>query len=188
MRLLLLKGDALMGMAWSDDLKTSMGIFNKLIKPVLPDLIPGECTQIEGSPEEIAKMLDQHIGIDAMIDKGDIVYGLGSRIQIDSGVWNTFTIRCERESGHITELEKLRKAIAMDAMRPHFTMQAYVIRGELKSIAVAKTKDVIQYIDTHPEECPRRHSYDGEKWAKFIVVYWDKLKAAGYTVKTKKFL
>lgn len=158
-----------------------MDVFNRLIKPVLEDVMKGEYIPVEGSPEEIAQLLDKRIGIDAMVDRGDTIYGLGSRIQIDSGVWDTFTIRCDRESGHITELEKLRKAIKADSMRPQITMQAYVENDTLKSLALARTVDIIRYIDTH--DCPERRSYDGKGWAQFKVVHWDKMKAAGFGVK-----
>ena len=168
-------------MAWKDDLGKSMDVFRRLIKPVLENVMGGDYIPIEGSPEEIAQMLDKRIGIDAMIDRGNTVYGLGSRIQIDSGVWNTFTIRCDRQSGHITELEKLRKAIRCDSMRPQITMQAYVENDELKSLALARTADIIRYIDTH--DCPERRSFDGKGWALFKVVHWDKMKEAGFGIK-----
>lgn len=168
-------------MAWKADLGKSMDVFNRLIKPVLQDVMGGEYIPVEGSPEEIAQLLDKRIGIDAMIDRGNTIYGLGSRIQIDSGVWNTFTIRCDRQSGHITELEKLRKAIKNDSMRPQITMQAYVENDTLKTLAYARTADIIKYIDTH--DCPERKSFDGKGWALFKVVQWDKMKAAGFSVK-----
>lgn len=166
-------------MAWQNDLEKSMDMFDRLILPVLPKLVRGQYIRVEGTQEEIAQMLDQRIGIDAMIDQGDVVYGLGSRIQLDTGVWNTFTIRCDRESGHITEFEKLQKAIANDGMRPHLTMHAYVEKNQLQSIGMARTRDIIEYIETH--ECPTRKSWDG-KWAEFIVVGWDKMLKAGYKV------
>lgn len=168
-------------MAWKDDLGKSMDVFNRLIKPVLLDITGGEYIPVEGSPEEIAQLLDKRIGIDAMIDRGNTIYGLGSLIQIDSGVWNTFTIRCDRESGHITELEKLRKAIKCDSMRPQITLQAYVENDILKSLGLARTVDIIEFIDTH--DCPERRSFDGKGWAQFKVIHWDKMKAAGYSVK-----
>ena len=167
-------------MAWKNDLKKSMDVFVTLIKPVLERVMKGAYISIEGSPDEIAQILDKRIGIDAMIDKGSTVYGLASRIQIDSGVWNTFTIRCERETGHITELEKLRKAIKNDSMRPQITMQAYVENGELKSIGLARTADIIRYIDTH--ECTERKSSDG-RWARFKYVKWDDMLKEGYNIK-----
>lgn len=167
-------------MAWQNDLEKSMDTFDRLILPVLPKLVRGQYIRVEGTQEEIAQMLDQRIGIDAMIDQGDVVYGLGSRIQLDTGVWNTFTIRCDRESGHITEFEKLRKAIANEGMRPHLTMQAYVEKDQLQSIGMARTRDIIEYIETH--DCPVRKSWDG-KWAEFIVVDWGKMLKAGYKVK-----
>lgn len=168
-------------MAWKDDLSVSMDAFRRLVKPVLEEIMKGEYIPVEGSPEEIAQLLDKRIGIDAMVDKGDTIYGLGSRIQIDSGVWNTFTIRCDRESGHITELEKLRNAIKRDAMRPQVTLQAYIENDTLQSLALAMTKDIIKYIDTH--DVQERRSFDGNGWAKFKVVKWDEMIKDGYAVK-----
>ena len=168
-------------------MSASMDVFKRLIQPVLEGVLRGDYIPVEGSPEEIAQLLDKRIGIDAMIDRGNTIYGLGSRIQIDSGVWNTFTIRCDRESGHITELEKLRKAIKCDSMRPQITMQAYVENDELKTLALARTADIIRYMDDHDGDCPERFSRDKKGWAKFKVVYWDKMKAAGYGVKVLDF-
>lgn len=170
-------------MAWRNDLEKSMDVFDRLILPVFPKLVRGEYIRVEGTDEEIAQMLDKHIGIDAMVDRDGIVFGLGSRIQINSGVWNTFTIRCDRESGNLTEFEKLKCAIENDAMRPHLTMQAYVENDRLQTVAVARTKDIIEYIETHPKECPVRKSFDG-RWAKFITVYWSRMRRAGYRVVT----
>ena len=169
-------------MGWNEDLRKSMNVFDKIIRPVLPQLVTGEYIQVEGRDEEIAKILDENVGIDVMVNKGDSIFGLGSRIQIDSGVWNTFTIRCGRQSGHITELEKLRNAIKNDSMRPQLTMQAYVVNGELKSIAIAKTRDIIDYLDKHQDECPTRKSFDGKGYADFKVIHWDKMKEAEYKV------
>lgn len=168
-------------MAWKDDLSVSMDAFRRLVKPALEEIMKGEYIPVEGSPEEIAQLLDKRIGIDAMVDKGGTIYGLGSRIQIDSGVWNTFTIRCDRESGHTTELEKLRNAIKRDAMRPQVTLQAYIENNALQSLALARTADIVRYIDTH--ECPTRRAFDGNGWAKFKVVYWDEMVKEGYRVK-----
>lgn len=169
-------------MAWTNDLAKSIGNFERYILPVLPKLVRGKYIRVEGTLEEIAEMLDKRVGIDAMIDQGDLVYGLGSRIQIDSGVWNTFTIRMERESGNQTELEKLRKAILNDSMRPHLTLHAYIENGKLQSVAVARTRDIIEYIDTH--DCPVRRSWDADtqKWAQFAFVYWRDMIEAGYRV------
>lgn len=172
-------------MQWRDDLNTSMDVFDRLVRPVLPRFVTGEIVRVEGSPEKIAELLDKRAGIDVLIDKGDFFCGLGSRIQIDSGVWNTFTIRCDRESGHLTELEKLRKAIENDAIRPNLTMQAYVEDGVLQSIAMARTKDIVEFIDNH--DCPVRRSRDDKGWALFKVVYWRLMKEAGYRIKALDF-
>lgn len=33
------------------------------------------------------------------------------------------------------------------------------------------------------ENCPERKSFDGKGWAQFKVVHWDKMKAAGFSIK-----
>lgn len=169
-------------MSWRVQLEKSMDTFDRLVRKVMPRLLPGEIIRTEGSIDEIAQLLDKRIGIDAMVDQNGVIYGLGSRIQY--GVdYRTFTIRSEHESGHITELEKLRNAIKYDAMRPHYTLQAYVIDDALHSIAIARTKDIIDYIDHH--ECPIRRAYDKDsgRWAQFVVVDWKKMQGAGYNIK-----
>lgn len=174
------------GVAWKDDLSASMDVFNRLVWPCLKEMCHGgDYIPVEGSPDEIAQILDKQIGIDGMLKKGSGFYGVGSRIQIDSGVWNTFTIRCERESGHITELEKLRRAINNDSLRPQLTLQAYVERDALKSLAVAKTVDIVRYIDA--QKCDERMSHDKKGFARFVVVPWDKFKQAGYGIIMRDF-
>ena len=167
-------------MAWDDDLALSMDVFDRLIRPVLPKLVRGECVRVEGREEEIAQMLDKQIGIDALIVREDATFALGSRVQINKGVWDTFTIRCERQSGHITELEKLKNAIKNEAMRPHLSMHAYVVDGELKSVAMARTKDIIEFIENN--NCPERTAWDEHGWQKFKVVHWYKMQEQGYQV------
>jgi hypothetical protein len=167
-------------MAWDDDLELSMEMFDRLIRPVLPRLIRGECVRVEGRGEEIAQMLDKQIGIDALIVREDVTFALASRVQIDTGVWDTFTIRCERQSGHITELEKLKNAIKSEAMRPHLTMQAYVTNGELQSVAMSRTIDIIDYIEKN--KCTERTTWDKYGWQKFKVVPWRRMYEQGYPI------
>lgn len=166
-------------MAWQNDLGKSMDAFKRLIQPELEDVMKGRYIPVEGRPEEIAELLDMRMGIDAMVESKDVFYGLASRIQIDSGVWNTFTIRSRRESGNTTELEKLRRAIKHDTLRPQITVQAYVENDKLKTMGLARTKDIVEYIDTH--DCDGRTSNDGRK-VQFKIVPWDKMREAGYKV------
>lgn len=166
---------------WNEDLKKSMSAFDTYLLPVLPELLRGEYIRIEGREEEIAKMLDQQAGVDLMLKHREIFYGIGSRIQINSGVWDTFTIRCERESGHRTEYEKLKDAIANGGMRPTFTVHAYVVNGKLIRLGCAKTQDIIDWIEKNPKVIKR--SKDDKGWAKFYVADWYRMREQNYTVK-----
>ncbi len=167
---------------WGNDLHKSMDMFDEHIIPFLHKLVGkyDEFVRVEGTDEEIAKRLDTQAGIDGLIKKNDMHYGLGSRIQVDSGVWPTFTIRCDRESGHITEFEKLIAAVKNDAVRPHFTMQAYIVNNELQAIAMIRTVDLVDYMKYYQYEIKEKTSYDKNGWARFKVIRWDDLFRHGY--------
>lgn len=168
-------------MAWDNDLEKSMSHFDKYVRPVLPSLLRGEYISVEGRVEEIAKLLDQQVGIDLMLKHKDLFYGIGSRIQFGDKAWNTFTIRCERESGHRTEYEKLKAAISSGAMRPSYTIHAYVNNDKLISLGCAKTKDIVEWIDANPKIT--RKSQDEKGWANFYVASWYSMRQQGYPVK-----
>jgi len=143
---------------WQKDLDWSAKAFHDLVWPILQKHIGGQLIHIEQITEDsFAKNFDQLSGIDAWhirADKG--IRGIASRIQvcdIKFPPYNTFTIRKSRDSGAITEYEKRKKAIESQNgwLYPHLTVQAYISEktgGILRSFAVAKTKNIIEQINT----------------------------------------
>ena len=102
---------------------------------------------IEGIDSNIARELDQTAGIDAWGYHHAGLIGLALRIQYDM-FYETFTIRCRRESGAKTEYEKRLEAFHWGALAPTLTVQAYVDRkaNKLYGGAVARTEDLLTCI------------------------------------------
>ncbi|MCF1432211.1 MAG: hypothetical protein LPH20_15630, partial [Shewanella sp.] len=118
-------------------------------------IIGGELMMVEGNADKaMQSALDMQAGIDAWhINHEYGMRGIGSRIQWVYKSYDTFTYRLERASGAMTENEKRRRAIIEGGgwVYPHLTVHAYIENprrmGALISFAVAKTTDIIDYIE-----------------------------------------
>lgn len=156
-------------------------------RPVIKQLLQGgELMAVEGSDDEVCKMLDLTCGTDYFQVYSDtgLVWGIASRMQEADRPWNTFTVRKERASGVKTEYEKRADAIKRGGVYPFLTMQGYINRhtGELMSLAIARTIDIMAFIESGLATV-RRTGADQKGQATFFVVDWEKLKKAGYRVK-----
>lgn len=102
---------------------------------------------IEGVDNNTARELDMIAGIDVLGYHHSGLIGLALRIQYDT-FYETFTIRCRRESGAKTEYDKRLEAFQWGALAPVLTVQAYVNRttGKLFGGAVARTEDLLACI------------------------------------------
>lgn len=179
--------------SFATDLSNSCFDFQRLVWPVLCSKIGGELMVVEGmAHDDMRTRLDVLAGIDAWhIKDGSGMRGIGSRIQwIRPGTrpYNTFTIRKSRESGASTEFEKRRRAIASKDgwLFPHLTVHAYVQkperRGQLLSLGIARTADLVEYILKYPWQVSmRRVGRDGA--AEFYAVHWHLFRTAGYPMK-----
>ncbi len=122
--------------------------FHELIKEPLGKVLGGDRFElIEEIDHDIARQLDRTAGIDAWLHHHAGLIGLALRIQYDT-FYETFTIRCHRESGAKTEYEKRLDAFHRGALAPTLTVQAYVGRKQNKLIggAVARTEDLLECI------------------------------------------
>ena len=170
------------------DMHDSMRFVEKA-KPIVLNLLKGEeIIQVEGTDNEVLKMLDQTCGIDYYNkhEETGLVWGIASRFQpIASGCtpWNTFTVRRTRESGVPTEYTKRKYAIEHGGEYPYLTLQAYVDEKDetVVSMAIARTKDIIESIDRRLAYVRRTRS-DNHGQASFYVIDWDKLREYGYKV------
>ena len=129
----------------------SQSDFESIVWPVIRHscgggiLIPVESV----SEASFAKNLDMLAGIDAWQqfsddDAGQVMRGLATRVQWTDDPYNSFTVRRSVTSGAKTEYDK--RVAAMNGrgfLYPHLTVQAYLHNGQLLSVGVAKTSDVI---------------------------------------------
>lgn len=177
--------------SFATDLSNSTRDFKRLVAPILRRGMGGELIPVEGNTDDrLCTLLDTLSGIDAWHMRHDHgLRGIGSRIQwmpAESLPYNTFTIRYRRESGAMTEFEKRCQAIRGDGgwIYPHLTVHAYVrepaLEGELLSLGIARTADVMDYI-TRYNPPTRKVAKDGA--AEFFCVNWGQYRKCGYEIK-----
>jgi len=152
------------------DMRKSANSFKKVVWPKIKHWFgSGDLEPVENVTDvNMAKMLDMYSGIDAWyIEAEKGIRGIGSRVQQGPKTWDTFTIRESRHTGTRTEFEKLCNAIDNDWLYPHWFIQAYVNNGVLLTAALAKTEDIIKFINNHPD-CPTRPTSN----ATFFYITW----------------
>jgi hypothetical protein len=133
---------------WNKDLTKANKYFVELIQPVMEKIFKAKFDIVETRADIVlCKKLDQNSGIDLFCDNANGMRGMGLRVQ-NGKSFGTFTIRKERDSGAKTEYEKRKFAIKNDYLYPHLTLQAYIDNNKIEDFAVAKTKDIIQMIDS----------------------------------------
>lgn len=160
---------------WKTDLSRSAKAFEFLVWPVLRQVIGGKLVHVELiARQDFAKDLDVRAGIDAwhIHDRG--IRGLASRVQAGRA-WDTFTVRRSRATGVATEYEKRCYAIQAGEgwIYPHLTIQAYITAwdmGRLLSVGVARTADLMRFIQAHEDTVTVRSAPDGNT---FFVVPFD---------------
>lgn len=166
------------------DMRTSMDYLAKAA-PIIKQLLNGgDILPVEGSDDEVCKMLDLTCGIDYFhVYKSGLTWGIASRMQYECEKgWNTFTVRMKRESGAQTEYEKRKTAIEHGGEYPYLTMQGYFDKSsELISLAIAKTIDVMRCVDEDVGYY-QHTKQDKIGQAAFYVIPWDRMKRAGYNV------
>ena len=132
---------------------------------------------IEGVDNNIARELDMTAGIDVIGHHHAGLIGLALRIQYDT-FYETFTIRCRRESGAKTEYKKRLEAFQWGALVPTLTVQAYVNRatGKLFGGAVARTEDLLACIKR--KKCHLQATGNDQIGrASFYVVNWSDVRS-----------
>lgn len=157
----------------------------KLYEPLLCKLLNCEHIKaVEGVDNEICKILDLSCGIDYLkVEcKNGGPKGIANRVQWIEPTedYNTFTIRKTRESGAATEFAKRLESIENGSLYPDLTMHTYIDKnmGEIRSLAIARTKDVIKYILKYNP--PTRFARDESGWAEFYYCDWDDMADKGY--------
>ena len=172
------------------DMRTAMD-YVRAAEPIIVKLLNGgRFMPVEGSDDEVCRMLDTTCGTDyfQVYDHSGLVWGVASRMQeINASLhrpFNTFTVRKARESGVKTEYEKRRYAIEHNGVYPFLTMQGYVDiqTGELLSLGIARTVDIMSCIDAG-KAIVRHTGTEQIGQAEFYVLPWDRMRAMGKHVK-----
>lgn len=160
----------------------------KDLEPLLCSILDCDSIRaVEGQSNDICRLLDMTCGIDYLkvIDKSGDVKGIANRVQwiAENGrVWNSFTVRKDRESGANTEFIKRKTAIENDSIYPYYTIQTYVRKNtdELISLAIAKTTDINDYIEKYNPPVQMSTDERGRAW--FYVVYWKPFEEKKYEI------
>ena len=167
-------------MTYKESATTSAKYARELIYPKIKELgyISGiiKSTEDIDNDDMIVKLLDKICGIDALSKDENIVYTLSNRIQYGQD-WGSFTIRGKTGKGSDnTEYKKRKLAIENGGLYPEYIIQSYIdYDGSLLSIGVAKTIDIIKYIDDKKPEL-KKNPRDGSL---FYPVYWKNVKMVG---------
>ena len=130
-------------------MRDSQHYFRTLVMPKFLKTFGGKIEVVEGLPHLLTQKLDMAAGIDAVYEPpGHGPYGLALRVLYGKN-YESFTVRCQRESGMKTELAKRRESLRRGGLAPSLMLQAYVDREQNKLLAgaVAKTEDVLRCIE-----------------------------------------
>jgi hypothetical protein len=171
------------------DMKWSAKLFQSEVWPLIQKhLGNGKLLQMEGRPDtELARTLDMLAGIDGWHIHSHGMRGIASRVQETDKSWDTFTVRMARDSGAVTEFEKRRLAISESNrgwIYPALTVQAYAKtkNGPVFSCGIARTKDIIEFIERDLHEHPLKRTTN----ACFAVCIWEKMQFFDYDVRIIK--
>ena len=130
-------------------MRDSQHYFRTLVMPEFLKTFGGKIEVVEGLPHSLTQKLDMAAGIDAVYEPpGYGPYGLALRVQYGRN-YESFTVRCQRESGAKTEFAKRQESLRQGTLAPTLTLQAYVDRERNKLLggAVARTEDVLRCIE-----------------------------------------
>ena len=149
----------------------------KQIIPIAEQQLNGKIISIEQNDDQITKLLDTKCGVDGLLIHNKGVYGIAHRVGYDVA-WNTFTIRIKDSSGAKTEIDHL----CSNGIKPYYHIQSYVKGDVLLSMAIAKTDDIVDYIEKYSPPIKTANK-SGDK---FTIIKWSDFKSANYKIKILK--
>ena len=147
---------------YDKQLNDSARAFRKHIAPILKQKWNlDRITPCEGKKTPEARKADYENCIDYQLYKGGRRCGLANRILFRAEYKGKITLRKSRSNGKPTEYQKLKAAIKSGDVYPEFFCVACVVANEVKSCAVVRTTDLLNFIDkTNP---PTFTNYDCDK-------------------------
>lgn len=161
---------------FTDAMRQSAHDFQRLILPIFKKIWRDcEFLHTEAADGELAKILDRYSGIDVLRinHKQKTVTGIAGRIQRADKCWETFTVRCKRDSNTPTEYFKRTCALQRGDIIPALTYQAYLTASgdRLSGLAVARTSDILSFLTN--DNILARHTNPAQiGQAAFYVVRW----------------
>lgn len=155
-------------MCYKDDAEKSCVGFEQFSRHAMQHFF-GNGAQIhsfENHANEAEKAFDC-AGIDGFIIRDGMVYFFASRVQFGRN-YQSFSIRGYRPTGAKTEFTKLQQAIEKCEPMPTYHVQCFVAADEqAATVAVARTIDLVQYVENHNAE--KRRTSTGEEF--FVVPF-----------------
>ena len=156
--------------------KKSALTFNMTI-PFIERELGGKIINLELQDDQISKILDQKCAIDGLLIHTKGVYGLAHRVGYNYD-WHTFTIRIEDSESSCTEINHLKST----GLKPKYHIQSYIKGDVVLSMAIAKTEDLVDYIEKYDPKI-KTCSSSGDK---FAIIDWYNFKSVGYKIKILK--
>ncbi len=122
---------------WRSDLSVSRKDFIEIIWPKIKFWFGDNCQliQVEEVQDSYAELLDKEAGIDYLIKDEIGIRPISARVQRDF-FFETVTIRKNRITGSITELDKLIKRVHSNYLYPWRHIQGYLDTKKFSNIPV----------------------------------------------------
>lgn len=162
---------------WDKDAGKKSALMFNLTIPLIERELGGKIINLELQDDQISKILDQKCAIDGLLIHTKGVYGLAHRVGYNYD-WHTFTIRIEDSESSCTEINHLKST----GLKPKYHIQSYIKGDVVLSMAIAKTEDLVDYIEKYDPKI-KTCSSSGDK---FAIIDWFEFKTAGYKIKVLK--
>jgi len=156
------------------DTRRSVVILKSIKKIILEILGAEKITFLEQEMSNASIILDRTAGLDCLVQKNGVLYGMATRVQWCNEPYNTYTVRYKRNTGNKTEYEKRSDQINIEgSIYPHWTLQTFFSRiGEFLSVGIIETRKLYEHIESNFDTLDIRKTDN----ASFIVVDWEALK------------
>lgn len=180
------------------DMSKSASDFRNIVWPKILELgwLKGKLIEVEDISNPLAQHLDIASGLDKLVQSSKGLIGLATRIQSEKHAlnlrrggrpWNSFTKRVWRYPEKRPS-EYFKQKIWVDSgkigLGPELTIQAYIVYGELLSVGMARTENVITMMKLKIERGRMiiLRNPDPSGYSEFYAAFWDEMCKEGYAI------
>lgn len=171
---------------FSTDSVNSQRKFSKFVEPALRALGFIDVVSAEKQDSQLKRLLD-FAGVDALGKQNGMTVTFASRViqRTKTGSdYDCFSLRRSRRSGYVTELEKLKRAIKNNSLRPMWHCQSFISEdGRTATVGLTRTSDLLWFINNCADKTRTKPTRSGDL---FVMADWNDLKRVGVNVWTKK--